>query len=97
LENYNTQLKVIKYNSYRVYEEIVTFPKARYDDGVDAGGMIKDELSRRYSKVDINEMERMTKQLKEFREAKVRAVNVNAMNLKETVEYKYNRKKRSMF
>jgi hypothetical protein len=78
-------------------EEIVTFPKARYDDGVDAGGMIKDELSRRYSRVDINELERMTKQLKEFREAKFKATNVNAMNLKEMVEYKYNRKKRSMF
>jgi hypothetical protein len=59
--------------------------------------MIKDELSRRYSRVDINELERMTKQLKEFREAKFKATNVNAMNLKEMVEYKYNRKKRSMF
>jgi len=78
-------------------EEVVTFPKARYDDGADAGGMIKDELNRRYSKIDINELERMTEQLKEYRERKVRAVNVNAMNLQETVEYMYNKKRKSMF
>ena len=78
-------------------EEVVTFPKARYNDGVDAGGMIKDELNRRYSRIDIDELERMTKQLKEYREQKIRAVNVNAMNLQETVEYMYNRKKESIF
>lgn len=37
-------------------DELTTFPKGRYDDGADAGGMIKDELKRRFSRTQPNEI-----------------------------------------
>ena len=37
-------------------EELIVFPRGRYDDGADAGGMIKDELKRRFSRSNISEV-----------------------------------------
>jgi len=43
-------------------EEVVTFPKCKHDDGVDALGMIKDELNRRYGVISIKERAELAKQ-----------------------------------
>ncbi|KKK70300.1 hypothetical protein LCGC14_2925390, partial [marine sediment metagenome] len=37
-------------------EELIVFPRGRYDDGADAGGMIKDELKRRFSRSTVSEV-----------------------------------------
>jgi hypothetical protein len=36
-------------------QQVVTFPKGRFDDGVDAGGMSKDELAKRWITKAISE------------------------------------------
>jgi len=54
-------------------KELTTFPRARYDDGADAAGMIKDELSKRWSNVGISEVKKeLTRDLKEVRVAMFR-------------------------
>lgn len=51
-------------------KELTTFPRARWDDGADAGGMLKDECFKRWSNVGISEAkEEMTRDLKEMRVA----------------------------
>jgi phage terminase large subunit-like protein len=76
-------------------DQMLVFPNGKFDDGPDALGMGKNELNK--AGISISEINRATQILKERREAKVMGSNLNAMNLKQTLEYKYNRKKRSMF
>ena len=54
-------------------KELTTFPRARFDDGADAAGMLKDEVFKRWSNVGISEAkEEITRDLKEVRVAMFR-------------------------
>jgi phage terminase large subunit-like protein len=76
-------------------DQMLVFPNGKHDDGPDTLGMGKNELNK--AGISISEINRATQILKERREAKIMGSNINAMDLKQTLEYKYNRKKRSMF
>ena len=42
--------------------EFTTFPRGRYDDGVDAAGMLKDELNKRWNNVNIDDVKNAIKE-----------------------------------
>lgn len=74
-KGHETQFEWVLENSLFM-AQLLAFPKGKYDDGPDAGGMIKDELNRRWHDVVVKRNvadaivkreERMKKQLEEER------------------------------
>ncbi len=76
-------------------DQMLVFPKGKFDDGPDAMSMGKNELTK--AGISVSEINRMTAILKERREKEIMADNVNAMGLQETLDFKYNRKRKAMF
>ena len=51
-------------------DQITSFPRGKFKDGPDAGGMIKDELNKRWSNFDVNKIGQLLKDHFKKRKAK---------------------------
>ena len=78
--------------------ELLVFPRGKYDDGPDAGGMIKDELNKRYHKGGGDYEERKKGyQVKSEEDEKKKYESQVVQELGKMMEIKYGKKRRSIF